>query len=62
MVLHFIRIAFFMVLGDTGCGSFGASHSFNFFGVGSLVSLATMEKSGKKDQHKNVIHTTTVLL
>ena len=62
MVLHFIRTACFMVLGDTGCGSFGASPSFNCSGVGFLVSLATMEKSENKDQHKNVIHTTTVLL
>ena len=37
MVLHFIRIACFMVLGDTGCGSTGASPSFNCSGVGSLV-------------------------
>ena len=61
-MLHFIRIACFMVLEDTGCGSFGASPSFNCFGVGSLVSFATMEKSENKDQHKNVIHTTMVFL
>lgn len=57
-MLHFIRIACFMVLRDTGGGSFGASPSFNCFGVGSLVSLATIEKSENTNQDKNVIHTT----
>ena len=57
-MLHFICIACFMVLPDTGSGGFGASPSLNYFGPGSLVSLATIEKSENTDQDKNVIHTT----
>ena len=45
MVLHLIRIACLMVLRDIGGGGFGASPYFDCFRVGSLVSLATIEKS-----------------
>ena len=51
-MLHFIRIACFMVLRDTGDGGFGVSPSFKFFEDGSFVSLATIEKSENKNYNK----------
>ena len=44
-MLHFILIACFIVLRDTGDDCFGVSPSFVLFEAGSFVSLATIQKS-----------------